>query len=52
LPGNETRHFKLAGSTPCGPKIKQYNLAAISAQIQFPMMQIGAHELRRFFVKQ
>jgi hypothetical protein len=52
LPGNETRHFKLAGGAPCGPKIKQYNLAAIGVEIQLPVLQVGAHELWRFFVKQ
>jgi hypothetical protein len=45
------RHFKLAGGAPCGPEIKQYNLAAIVVEIEHPVIQAGAHELRRFFVK-
>jgi hypothetical protein len=51
LPGNETRHFELAGGTPSGPEIKQYDLAAIGVEIQLPVLQVGPHELRRFFVK-
>ena len=52
LPCNETRHFELAGGTPSGPEIKQYNFAPIGVEIQSSILQINAHELRRFFVEE
>jgi len=52
LPGNEMRHFNLAGSTPSGPEIEQYDLTPIGVEIQLPVLQVDAYELRCLIVQE
>jgi hypothetical protein len=46
------RHFNLAGSTPSGPEIEQYDLTPIGVEIQLPVLQVGAYELRCLIVQE
>jgi len=52
LPLDEPWHLDQAGSAPCGPEIEQHHFTPEAGQIEGPVVQVRARELRRFPVEE